>query len=167
MHTLMRRARKITKVRSRPTPRSGSPPPVEWYVNFADADLFVAYHIGLFAQDEIQTAEHPACGAIKEWMRAVGAEEDKVAERSTQHTHRRTRQHNYHNTRLLLCVADLSLNRRSAPGRERVASPRLCSSRVLSAAAPSTWHQMQRKAGLTVSMEMRLALRMLEACRAL
>lgn len=50
---------------------------VEWYVNFADADLFTAYHIGLFAQDEIQTAEHPACGAIKEWMNAVG-KEDKV-----------------------------------------------------------------------------------------
>ena len=50
---------------------------MEWYVNFADADLFVAYHIGLFAQDEIQTAEHPACGAIKEWMKAVGTE-DKV-----------------------------------------------------------------------------------------
>ena len=63
---------------------------MEWYVNFADADLFVAYHIGLFAQDEIQTAEHPACGAIKEWMKAVGAADDKVSKRFTPHTHAHT-----------------------------------------------------------------------------
>lgn len=39
---------------------------VEWHVNFADPNLFVAYGGGLFAQDEMQVAEHPALGALKE-----------------------------------------------------------------------------------------------------
>lgn len=32
---------------------------MHWYKNFADARLFVAYASSLFAQDEIQVAEHP------------------------------------------------------------------------------------------------------------
>ncbi len=39
---------------------------VEWHVNFADPHLFVAYGSSLFAQDELQVAEHPALGALKE-----------------------------------------------------------------------------------------------------
>jgi len=38
----------------------------DWYVNFADQQLFVAYQGGLFAQDEIQVAEHPSLGHLKE-----------------------------------------------------------------------------------------------------
>ena len=39
---------------------------VEWHVNFADPSLFVAYGSRLFAQDEMQVAEHPALGSLKE-----------------------------------------------------------------------------------------------------
>ena len=44
---------------------------VEWYVNFADPHLFVAYGGPLFAQDEIQVAEHPALGALREALDAA------------------------------------------------------------------------------------------------
>jgi hypothetical protein len=36
------------------------------WVNFADEHLFVAYASRLFAQDEIQVAEHPSLGHLKE-----------------------------------------------------------------------------------------------------
>lgn len=39
---------------------------VEWYVNFAHHDLFVAYGGPLFAQDEMQVAEHPILGSLRE-----------------------------------------------------------------------------------------------------
>ncbi len=39
---------------------------VEWHLNFADPDLFVAYGSELLAQDEIQVAEHPILGSIRE-----------------------------------------------------------------------------------------------------
>ena len=39
---------------------------VEWHVNFADPHLFVAYGSRLFAQDEMQVAEHPVLGSLKE-----------------------------------------------------------------------------------------------------
>lgn len=39
---------------------------VEWYLNFADTDLFFAYGGGLFAQDEMQVAEHPALASLRE-----------------------------------------------------------------------------------------------------
>lgn len=39
---------------------------MEWHVNFADPDLFVAYGSSLLAQDEMQAAEHPAIGALRE-----------------------------------------------------------------------------------------------------
>ena len=45
---------------------------MEWHVNFADPNLFVAYGSSLFAQDEMQVAEHPALGALKEALRADG-----------------------------------------------------------------------------------------------
>eukprot|EP01119_Soliformovum_irregulare_P019631 TRINITY_DN6265_c0_g1_i2.p1 TRINITY_DN6265_c0_g1~~TRINITY_DN6265_c0_g1_i2.p1 ORF type:complete len:357 (-),score=93.25 TRINITY_DN6265_c0_g1_i2:33-1103(-) len=38
---------------------------VEWYVNFADTHLFVAAEGGLFAQDEMQVAEHPILAHLK------------------------------------------------------------------------------------------------------
>ena len=47
-------------------PTGNRPETVEWHVNFADPHLFVAYTSGLFAQDEMQVAEHPALGALRE-----------------------------------------------------------------------------------------------------
>src|SRR5262245_57209982 len=45
---------------------------VDWHVNFADPSLFLAYGSGLFAQDEMQTAEHPALGSLREALLARG-----------------------------------------------------------------------------------------------
>ena len=45
---------------------------VHWHVNFADPRLFVAYSGALFAQDEMQVAEHPALGSLKEALVAGG-----------------------------------------------------------------------------------------------
>lgn len=39
---------------------------VEWYLNFADPVVFVAYGGPLFAQDEIQVAEHPCLASLHE-----------------------------------------------------------------------------------------------------
>ncbi|KHD05220.1 hypothetical protein PN36_30890 [Candidatus Thiomargarita nelsonii] len=47
---------------------------VEWYLNFAHYDLFCAYGGGLFAQDEMQVAEHPALGSLREALLASGIE---------------------------------------------------------------------------------------------
>jgi len=43
---------------------------VEWYPNFAHSDLFCAYGGPLFAQDEMQVAEHPALGSLREALLA-------------------------------------------------------------------------------------------------
>jgi hypothetical protein len=43
---------------------------VEWYLNFAHEDLFCAYGGSLFAQDEMQVAEHPALGSLREALLA-------------------------------------------------------------------------------------------------
>jgi len=45
---------------------STNDPIVEWHVNFADSNLFVAYTGSLFAQDEIQVAEMPSLGHLKD-----------------------------------------------------------------------------------------------------
>jgi len=47
---------------------------VEWHVNFADPYLFVAYAGGLFAQDEMQVAEHPGLAALKQALTAADVE---------------------------------------------------------------------------------------------
>jgi hypothetical protein len=39
---------------------------VEWHLNFADPPLFVAYGSPLMAQDEVQVAEHPILGSVRE-----------------------------------------------------------------------------------------------------
>lgn len=44
-------------------PVLSAPGAVEWHVNFADPHLFFAYGGPLFAQDEIQVAEHPILGS--------------------------------------------------------------------------------------------------------
>jgi hypothetical protein len=41
---------------------------VEWYLNFADGDLFCAYGSELMAQDEHQVAEHPILGSVREML---------------------------------------------------------------------------------------------------
>lgn len=46
---------------------------VEWHVNFADPDLFFGYAGGLFAQDEMQVAEHPVLASVREALLAEGA----------------------------------------------------------------------------------------------
>jgi hypothetical protein len=51
-------------------PVTGIEEAVEWHVNFADPRLFTAYGTGLFAQDEMQVAEHPALGALREALHA-------------------------------------------------------------------------------------------------
>jgi hypothetical protein len=37
-----------------------------WHLNFANFDLFSAYGSGLFAQDEMQVAEHPVLASLRE-----------------------------------------------------------------------------------------------------
>ena len=44
----------------------------EWHVNFADPRLFVAYGSPLFAQDEMQVAEHPLLGSVREALLGEG-----------------------------------------------------------------------------------------------
>lgn len=39
-----------------------------WYLNFADPTLFVAYSGSLFAQDEIQTLEHPLLPSVRSYI---------------------------------------------------------------------------------------------------
>lgn len=41
---------------------------VAWHVNFSDELLFVAYGSSLLAQDELQAAEHPALGSLREYL---------------------------------------------------------------------------------------------------
>ncbi|MBL1176549.1 hypothetical protein [Pantanalinema sp. GBBB05] len=59
---------------------SPEPTAIEWYLNFADPDLFAFYSGGLFAQDEMQVAEHPALAALREALLAnriqIGTVED-------------------------------------------------------------------------------------------
>ena len=53
-------------------PALDAPTGIDWHVNFADPHLFVAYGSSLFAQDEIQVAEHPALGALGEALVSSG-----------------------------------------------------------------------------------------------
>lgn len=46
---------------------------VELHVNFADPELFFGYGGRLFAQDEIQVAEHPVLASVREALLAEGA----------------------------------------------------------------------------------------------
>ena len=43
-----------------------------WHVNFSDPQLFVAYGSALLAQDELQAAEHPLLGSLREALIAEG-----------------------------------------------------------------------------------------------
>lgn len=57
-----------------------APGTVDWHLNFADPQLFFAYTSALMAQDEIQVAEHPALGALREALAATGPAPRTVAE---------------------------------------------------------------------------------------
>jgi hypothetical protein len=52
---------------------------VEWHVNFADPNLFYAYGSVLFAQDELQVAEHPILGSLREGLVAEGRPTTTIA----------------------------------------------------------------------------------------
>jgi hypothetical protein len=43
-----------------------------WHLNFADPHLFFAYGSALLAQDELQAAEHPVLGSVREALIAEG-----------------------------------------------------------------------------------------------
>lgn len=51
-----------------------APGAIDWHLNFADPSLFFAYGGPMFAQDEIQVAEHPALAALRERLRTQGAD---------------------------------------------------------------------------------------------
>lgn len=60
------------------------PPAFEWHVNFADPDLFFAYGIEYFAQDEMMCAEHPVLGSVREAALAMfGSAVTEVSGRPT------------------------------------------------------------------------------------
>jgi len=48
------------------------PTTVAWHLNFADPHLFVAYGSPLMAQDELQVAEHPVLGSVREALLSRG-----------------------------------------------------------------------------------------------
>jgi hypothetical protein len=50
--------------------KDGENPTVSWWVNFADSRLFVAYAGRLFAQDEMQVAEHPSLAHLSVYLRS-------------------------------------------------------------------------------------------------
>lgn len=54
---------------------------VEWHMNFADRHLFVAYGSPLLAQDELQVAEHPLLGALREALVSMGKPPETVDSR--------------------------------------------------------------------------------------
>jgi hypothetical protein len=47
---------------------------VDWHVNFADSELFVAYGGPLLAQDEMQVLEHPVLASLREALVSAGRE---------------------------------------------------------------------------------------------
>lgn len=58
------------------------PGTAHWHMNFADAELFVAYGSSLLAQDELQVLEHPVLGSLREALVARDGRPDGVAPRT-------------------------------------------------------------------------------------
>ena len=48
------------------------PATVAWHLSFADPELFVAYGSPLLAQNELQCAEHPVLGSLRQALMATG-----------------------------------------------------------------------------------------------
>jgi hypothetical protein len=64
-----------TEIATRPGIFPYEPAPggtVPWHMNFADRELFGFYTHDLFAQDEIQVAEHPALASLRQALCAAG-----------------------------------------------------------------------------------------------
>jgi Poly (ADP-ribose) glycohydrolase (PARG), Macro domain fold len=53
---------------------------LDWYMNFADPYLFVAYESALLAQDELQVVEHPILGSLRDALRTMGIQPMTVDE---------------------------------------------------------------------------------------
>jgi hypothetical protein len=77
-----------------PEPIPGPRPAVEWHVNFADPKLFYAYSSALFAQDEMQVAEHPVLGSLRADVGRSGDRPPPRHRRGRSGRHRRTDQPN-------------------------------------------------------------------------
>jgi hypothetical protein len=75
---------------------------VEWHVNFADPNVFYAYGWVFFAQDEIQVAEHPILGSLREAIVAEGRPATTMA--------------NHRPTPVLVMGAERRLSINTAPG---------------------------------------------------
>ena len=60
-------------------PVADAQPVVEWHLNFADPNLFYAYGWAMFAQDEMQVAEHPVLASLREALVAEGRSTRTVA----------------------------------------------------------------------------------------
>lgn len=56
---------------------------VAWHLNFSDPHLFVAYDSPLLAQDELQAAEHPILGSVREALLSRGMLAVTVDERGS------------------------------------------------------------------------------------
>ena len=54
---------------------------MEWHLNFADRDAFATWRTALFAQDEIQVAEHPVLAALY-----LAAREQDISMRTVEET---------------------------------------------------------------------------------
>ena len=59
-------------------PNEGISKALEWHVNFADPDLFLAYGTDLFAQDEMQVAEHPVLASLKQKLNVLQSDASTV-----------------------------------------------------------------------------------------
>ncbi|GEM_PF-1065460 len=55
---------------------TSSPRRSVWYLNFADPNVFAFWNSTLFAQDEIQTLEHPLLCALRDYMEQHAGEDD-------------------------------------------------------------------------------------------
>jgi len=60
---------------------SKEPKVVTWHMNFADPHLFVAYDSSLLAQDELQVAEHPILGSLRDALISSGKPPKTIDER--------------------------------------------------------------------------------------
>ncbi|KAL9642526.1 hypothetical protein ABK040_011093 [Willaertia magna] len=50
-----------------------------WYLNFSHSNLFVAWKGSLFAQDEIQVAEHPILGSLQQYLLSKSNQDTKYS----------------------------------------------------------------------------------------
>jgi hypothetical protein len=54
----------------------------DWYLNFADVDLFGFYAGPLFAQDELQVAEHPTLISLRSMLKERGRADERYVPRT-------------------------------------------------------------------------------------